>query len=280
MPAYSITDRLGVCAWSLQPTSANDLFDKLALTGISNIQIGLDQIRGHPADWDNFMQACAQRGVTCVSGMLGTLDEDYTTLDTIRRTGGLVPDLHWEENWRNFTLAAGLAQGMGLKLVSFHAGFLPHEESDPSFGKLLDRAKRLAELFADRGITLGLETGQETAETLRMFLEKLNFPNVGVNFDPANMILYDKGDPIAALRVLGPYLKQCHIKDARRTKVPGTWGEEVVVGTGEVDWRAFFGVLGDLAFKGWGCIEREVGNQRVADIRAAREYVERLAGGA
>jgi len=280
MPAYSITDRLGVCAWSLQPTSAEDLFDKLAQTGISNIQIGLDAIREHPADWDNFMQACAQRGVTCVSGMLGTLDEDYTTLETIRRTGGLVPDWHWEENWRNFTIAAGLAQGMGLKLISFHAGFLPHDDRDPSYGKLLDRAKRLAELLAARGVTLAFETGQETAETLRAFLEKLDFPNVGINFDPANMILYDKGDPIAALRVLGPYLKQCHIKDARRAKVPGTWGEEVVVGTGEVDWRAFFGVLGDLGFKGWGCIEREVGNQRVADIRAARAYVEKLARGA
>ena len=50
---------------------------------------------------------------------------------------------------------------------------------------------------------------------------------MGVNFDPANMILYDKGDPIAALRVVGPWIRSLHIKDARRTKVPGTWGEEV-----------------------------------------------------
>jgi sugar phosphate isomerase/epimerase len=99
---------------------------------------------------------------------------------------------------------------------------------------------------------------------------------VGVNFDPANMILYEKGDPIAALETLAPWLKQCHIKDARRTKQSGTWGDEVVVGTGEVDWRRFFGVLDRIGYRGDLCIEREAGNQRVEDIRAARKFVESL----
>jgi sugar phosphate isomerase/epimerase len=61
-----------------------------------------------------------------------------------------------------------------------------------------------------------------------------------------------------------------------RTRVPGTWGEEVVLGTGQVDWKAFFKVLSEAGFTGNLCIEREAGKQRVADIRAAREYVERL----
>ena len=73
---------------------------------------------------------------------------------------------------------------------------------------------------------IGLETGQEVADTMAVFLKKLDRANVGVNFDPANMILYDKGDPIAALNKLVPPDKQCHIKDAVRTKTPGTWGEE------------------------------------------------------
>ena len=131
--------------------------------------------------------------------------------------------------------------------------------------------------FRRASIALGLETGQETAPVLVDLLQKLNRPNVGVNFDPANMILYDKGNPIEALRTLGPWIRQVHIKDARRTKVPGTWGEEVVVGTGEVDWPAFFATLQELKFTGRLVIEREAGNQRVADIRTAREVVEKLA---
>ena len=105
---------------------------------------------------------------------------------------------------------------------------------------------------------------------------KLNRPSVGVNFDPANMILYGKGDPIDALETLAPFLKQCHIKDATMTREPGTWGMEVTVGTGEVDWPAFFSTLAKVDFRGHCCIEREADEQRVADIRTAREFVTQL----
>jgi sugar phosphate isomerase/epimerase len=273
----AITERLAVCSWSLQPTAATELFQKLAATGVPRLQIALDPIREQPAAWPHLKQMCAQQGVTCVSGMFGAVGEDYSTLESIRRTGGLVPDATWEENWGHIQANVRLAQQLGLKLVTFHAGFLPHEESDPEFQKLIGRIGQVADLFGEQGIDVGFETGQETAETLRDFLVTLNRPNVGVNFDPANMILYDQGDPIAALRVLGPWLRQCHIKDARRTRQPGTWGEERTVGTGEVDWPAFFRTLHELRFTGFCCIEREAGNQRVADIRIAREYVQRHA---
>ena len=68
-------------------------------------------------------------------------------------------------------------------------------------------------------------------------------------------------------------MRQCHIKDANRTQTPGEWGEEVVVGTGEVDWLAFFALLEELDFTGPMAIEREAGDQRVSEIRAAKEYV-------
>jgi sugar phosphate isomerase/epimerase len=276
--ATSLSDRLGVCSWSLQPKSADDLLTKLAQTGISKIQIALDPIRENKGGaWTDFAKKCASRNVKCVSGMFATVGEDYSTLESIKRTGGVVPDHTWEENWRNIQADLDLAARLGLPLVTFHAGFLPHDENDPQYRKLQDRIRRIAELFAKRGITLTFETGQETAETLRGFLEKLDCSGVGVNLDPANMILYDKGNPIDALRVLGPWIRQCHMKDARRTKVPGTWGEEVVLGTGEVDWRAFISGLDKLGFAGYLCIEREAGNQRVADIRTAKEFLERVA---
>jgi sugar phosphate isomerase/epimerase len=274
----SLSDRLAVCSWSLQPISADDIFQKLAATGIPRVSIALDPVRENAGGaWADFKERCAQQGVACVSGMMTAIGEDYSTLESIKRTGGVVPDEHWDGNWRNFQANADLAVRLGLKFVMFHAGFLPHEESDPAFGKLVDRLSRVAELFAARGIAVGFETGQETADTLATFLRKLNRPNVGINFDPANMLLYDKGDPITSLRTLGPWLRQCHLKDATRTKVPGTWGEEVVLGTGQVDWRAFFRVLRELDFTGDLAIEREAGTRRVADIRTAREYLGTLA---
>lgn len=269
--------RLAVCSWSLEPASAADLLKKLAATGLRRVQVALDPVRVNAAGaWTDLAAKSGAQGVTLVSGMMGTIGEDYTTLDSIRRTGGVVPDATWPDNWKNIQADADLAGRLGLKLVTFHAGFLPHEEKDPAFAKLQDRVRRTADLFHARGIALGLETGQEVADTLALFLRKLDHPGVGVNLDPANILLYDKGDPVAAVRTLGPWLRQCHLKDAVRTKVPGTWGEEVVLGTGQVDWKAFFRALSEVGFKGNLCIEREAGDRRVADIRAAQEYVERL----
>jgi L-ribulose-5-phosphate 3-epimerase len=276
MNASSLSQRLAVCSWSLQPTSPPDLISKLRDTGVSRVQLALDPLRDDPGNWGNTPQLFHQAGVHIVSGMFGCVGEDYTTLDTIRLTGGIAPDATWAENWKNIQATADLARQLGLKLVTFHAGFLPHEATDPNFAKLKQRLIQTAEVFQARGITLALETGQETAGVLGEFLQQLGKSNVGVNFDPANMILYDKGNPIEALRQLGPWVRQVHIKDARRTKVPGTWGEEVVAGTGEVAWSAFFTALKAIGFQGDLCIEREAGTQRVADIRAAREMVEKI----
>jgi sugar phosphate isomerase/epimerase len=208
--------------------------------------------------------------------MFGCVGEDYSTLETIRATGGIAPDATWEKNLTFIRTNATIAMMLGWPLVTFHAGFLPHEKSDPAFAKMLGRLRDVADIFAAHDIALGLETGQETAQALAAFLQELDRPNVGVNFDPANMILYDKGNPVEALRVLAPWLRQVHIKDALRTKIPGTWGAEVAAGSGEVDWPAFFAALRALNFTGNLVIEREAGDQRVADVVAARELVLRL----
>jgi sugar phosphate isomerase/epimerase len=145
--------------------------------------------------------------------------------------------------------------------------------------KLVDRLSRVAKHLGQHGITMLFETGQETADTLWQFLGALDqngAGNTGVNFDPANMILYDKGDPIASLKKLMPRVKQVHIKDAVRTKTPGTWGSEVAIGEGEVDWKAFLQTLAEGDFKGALVIEREAGQDRVGDVRKAVERISAL----
>lgn len=271
-----LTSRLAVCSWSLQPATPNELITRLQATGIRRVQLALDPLRETPEVWGATAALLRQNDIAIVSGMFGCVGEDYTTLDTIRLTGGIAPDRTWEQNWRNIQTIAAIAKRLELKLVTFHAGFLPHDATNPNFAKLRDRLLRVADVFAARNIGLALETGQETAAVLVEFLENLARPNVGVNFDPANMILYDKGNPLDALRTLGPWIRQVHIKDANRTKTPGTWGEEVMAGTGEVDWPAFFATLDQTGFQGDLCVEREAGMQRVEDIRAARELIERI----
>jgi sugar phosphate isomerase/epimerase len=272
-----LADRLAVCSWSVQPSSPQELAARLEDIGIHRVQLALDPLRESPKVWDATEACFREKGISVVSGMFGCVGEDYSTLQSIRDTGGLAPDSTWEQNRRNIRATVPIARRLGLKLLAFHAGFLPHDESDPNFGKMLGRLSEVADVFADAGMNLGLETGQETAPVLLEVLQKLNKKNVGVNFDPANMILYDKGNPIEALRVLGGWVRQVHIKDAVRTKVPGTWGAEVPVGTGQVDWRAFIDTLNAHNSTCDLVIEREAGQQRVADIRFARQTLERIA---
>ena len=273
MNQKNLIGRLAVCSWSLQPADPQDLTAKVEATGIHRVQLALDPLRERPGQWSSCPGLFKRSGIQIVSGMFGCVGEDYSTLASIRLTGGIAPDGTWAENWRNIQATASLASQLGLKLVTFHAGFLPHDESDPNFVKMLGRLTQVSEVFAAVGVSLGLETGQETAPVLMRLLQQLNRPNLGVNFDPANMLLYDKGNPIEALRQLGAWIRQVHIKDAIRTKTSGTWGDEVTVGTGEVNWPAFFSTLEEINFSGDLVIEREAGIQRVADIRSAREFL-------
>ena len=273
--SVSTMERLAVCSWSLQPSSPEDLIQKLRTVGISRVQLELDPLRDFPGVWGDTETLFRENGITLVSGMVRCIGEDYSTFETIRLTGGIAPDGTWEQNLKNMSGAALIAGKMGLNLVTFHAGFLPPEESHPNFKKMLERLGTVADLFQRKNILVGLETGQETAHELAALLHRLNHPNVGVNFDPANMILYDKGDPVKALQVLAPWIRQVHIKDAKRTKVRFTWGEEVPVGSGEVDWHGFFSALKHVIFNVNLVIEREHGKNSVADIQKAREVVER-----
>jgi L-ribulose-5-phosphate 3-epimerase len=272
-----LADRLAVCSWSTQPSNPQELAARLEDIGIHRVQLALDPLRQNPKVWDATEACFRDKGISVISGMFGCVGEDYSTLQSIRDTGGLPPDSTWEENRRNIQATVPIARRLGLKLLTFHAGFLPHDDSDPNFRKMLGRLSEVADVFAQAGMNVALETGQETAPVLLEVLQKLNKKNVGVNFDPANMILYDKGDPIKALQALGGWVRQVHIKDAVRTKVPGTWGEEVPVGTGQVDWPAFVATLRAHNFGGDLVIEREAGQQRVADIRFARQTLERIA---
>ncbi len=272
------SSRIAVCGWSLQATDPASLVERIQAAGFHRVQLDLDPFRESPAAWESAPALFAKHGITPVSGMFRTVGEDYSSLESIRLTGGIVPDATWPQNLGNAELTARNAEKLGLKFVMFHAGFLPHDPKDPAFDKLAGRVRQIARLFAARGITLGCETGQETAASLKAFLQHLGEPNVAVNFDPANMLLYGNGDPIEAVRTVGPWVKSVHMKDAAVTKVPGTWGTELTVGTGQVDWRAFLTALADIGFPGWLCFEREADDKRVADLRAGREFIERTIG--
>ncbi|HUR26788.1 MAG TPA: sugar phosphate isomerase/epimerase family protein [Planctomycetota bacterium] len=274
-PPGARRQRVGACSWSLQARGPQELTEMLVAIGVDCVQLHLDPLRTGAWPEAETVRELARAGIEIRSGMMSMEGEDYSTLESIRRTGGVRPSATWPANRAAAEANAKLARRLGLSLVTLHAGFLPHDRQDPERGLLLARMGRLLTIFGAERVRVGFETGQETSATLIGALEEVG-NGAGVNFDPANMILYGMGDPVAALRALrGHDVLQLHIKDALPATTSGAWGEEVRVGTGRVDWPAFFAVVREGAFGDW-MIEREAGSQRVEDMRAAREFVEQF----
>ena len=268
--------QIGVCSWSLQAMDPAQLVERTRACALNALQIALDPLRTGAWPLDDTRARLADSGIALLSGMIAMEGEDYTTLASIRETGGIRPDETWARNLEAATHGAALATELGLDLVTFHAGFIPHDPVHPERHILMDRLGQLADLFHRRGLRLALETGQETAATLLEVLRELDHPAVGVNFDPANMILYGMGDPIDALRALGPFVQQCHVKDALAAPEPGAWGTEVTAGQGSVRWAAFLATLDEVAPGVNLVIEREAGEQRAADVRHAARLLASL----
>ena len=273
-----INPRISVCSWSLGPARPRELVRALHRVGFRSVQLALGPVIQAPTVWGSAIGEVRREGIEIVSGMMAMAGEDYSSLESIARTGGIRLDETWPANLAHAEAVASLAADEGLDLVTFHGGFIPEDRANPERAKLLERLRIVADIFANRQLRLGFETGQETAQTLVEALDDLGCPNVGVNFDPANMILYGKGDPIEALRLLGPRVMQIHVKDAVPTTSPGTWGTEVPVGDGAIDWQAFFEVALALDPPVNFIIEREAGADPSADIPKARELIQTYVG--
>ncbi len=266
---------IGVCSWSLQVTSVPELKAFMDSLGVSIVQIACGD--PHHAAWDerdHMPQVAKAAGFTMFGAMLGFPGEDYTTPQTIARTGGFSdPETRPA---RLDTLRWGLARTkeLGLADLTLHAGFIP-PVGDAARRSFLDTLGTVAALAEAAGVVVAFETGQEPAALLRRTLDDLKSPHLKVNFDPANMLLYDQDDPLAAVELLAGDIRSVHVKDGNRPTVPGTWGTEVPLGQGQTRTAEFIAALGRIGYAGPLCIEREVGTQaeRFADIAAGVRYL-------
>jgi sugar phosphate isomerase/epimerase len=287
--------RIAVCSWSMRPGGPDDLRAALDRVGVRAVQLALGPLVREPAVWSGATARLRRAGFDVVSGMMAFAGEDYSTLASIARTGGVRPDATWSANRAHAEAVARRAAMDGIGLVTFHAGFLPEDPRSAAGGgrsappddphgaeraRIIDRLREIADIFAAHGLRIGFETGQETAETLARVLGELDRANVGVNFDPANMILYGKGDPVAALERLAPHVVQIHVKDAIPSATPGAWGREVPAGEGAVGWDRFFAIARAIDPPADFVIEREAGRDREDDVVAARRLIERHLAGA
>jgi len=215
---------IAVCSWSLR-TGAEEVAAAMRQWGIEDVNLALRPAMAEGGE--AYLEAVRRQDWTISATTIGFPQEDYATLESIRATGGIVPDEHWPRNREIFSRAAAITTELGVGYLTLHAGFIESDDA-AEVRRLRERLTLLADEAGERGLTLLMETGQETARSLRELLEELNHPALGVNFDPANMVLYDKGDPVQAVRELGAWIgsgRRGVSGGASRRGIPGRAGD-------------------------------------------------------
>jgi sugar phosphate isomerase/epimerase len=240
--------------------------DVAAELGVPTIQIHAPHAgTRNPAAAAAFLDKCRSAGITITAVFGGFEGESYADIATCARTVGLVPQSTRAARIREMKEISDFTKLLGCNTVALHIGFVPQDSASADYKQLIGETQDLLDHVARNGQNLHLETGQETADHLLHFLHDVNRSNLFINFDPANMILYGTGEPIAALKKVGRYVRSIHCKDAKwaAPDVRGTaWGQEVPLGDGDVGMENYLRTLKDLGYTGPLTIEREIPQDR------------------
>jgi len=228
--------------------------------GISTIHLHAPHADGRSAaDVEKLAAQLAESGISVTCLFAGFDGESYADIPTVERTVGLVnPDTR-SDRVAELKAISDFGKQLDVPAVGLHVGFVPHDTDSAEYADVVQVMHDVCEHCQANGQALHLETGQETAQALLQFLQDVDRENLFVNFDPANMILYGAGKPLEALELLGPHVRSVHCKDATWSDQPGkTWGEEVPLGQGDVNMKAYLETLAKIGYTGALTIEREI----------------------
>lgn len=186
-------------------------------------------------------------------------------------TVGLVPEVYRSRRVDELKRCAAFTHKLGVSSITTHVGFLPENPADPLFDGVVAAIAEVASYCEGLGLDFCFETGQETPVVLLLVIEMLGAANLGINLDPANLIMYGKANPVDALDILGPYVKGVHVKDGKYPTDGRHLGEETPVGEGRVDFeRLTSRLVREFGYEGPWTIEREIqGDEQQRDIRQA-----------
>jgi sugar phosphate isomerase/epimerase len=259
----------GVMFWA-----ERDNLAEIAAMGVRCGQLGLPgEMALTAAASDAWRGDLERAGFTLVTVFAAYAGESYADIPTVQRTVGFVPPETRAERERRTLEVSDFAARLGVSSIACHIGFVPEDESDPNYTAVREVVRRICDHAAAHGQTFALETGQERAEVLLHFMDDAARPNLRINFDPANMILYGTGEPVEALRALGPRVVSVHCKDGDwpPEEAPGSLGTERPLGQGAVGIPHFVAALKEIGFNGPLNVERETEDQseRLRDIAAA-----------
>lgn len=169
------------------------------------------------------------------------------------------------------------AQKHGIKYISCHVGLVP-EKNDCGYRELIEDLKQLAMFAAANSQDFLFETGPEKVSLLKETLDDIALANTGINFDPANLLIYGNDDPSVLLDELGGRVRVVHCKDADRPTGGAARGKETVLGKGSTRFASLLKRLVDSGFNGPLIIERELpfGPEQEKDVKEAVQYIKSI----
>ena len=196
-------------------------------------------------------------------------------------TLGLVPETFRFERVKMLQEGIRFAAMIHVKDVATHVGYMPENPYDLNYAGVLVCLKELVKQCKENGQNFLFETGQETPVTLKRAIQdiekELGKGNVGINLDPANLVMYGKANPVDALEVFGEYVMGIHGKDGKYPTDGHMLGDEVPLGQGKVNYPAFVAKLKEIGYAGDITIEREIsGEEQKKDIVMAKAVLDEL----
>ncbi len=247
----------GVMFWA--EANPNEVIRGVKALGVRSGQLGVGGeylLEGAAPLWK---YACQAEDFTIVTVFGAYSGEDYADIPTVERTVGFIPPSTRAERETRTLALSDFAAKLGVKSIAAHVGFVPHDKEHADYIAVRDLVRRICDHAQQHGQTFALETGQEPAETLLAFFKDVDRANLGINFDPANMILYGTGDPIEALGILSHHVISVHAKDGTwpDKDVVGALGHEKALGAGDVGIPAFVAKLKEIGYQGIVNVERE-----------------------
>ncbi len=262
----------------IQPaTGAEAAISRVKELGFSNCFLSLDGYLG------KFSESLAQE----LRALLDKYDVVATSVEVVGpgrlvwdfldgpSTIGLVPRESRSARIDALKQTSDFAKLLGVPRVQTHCGFIPENPRDSLYEETVLAIREVAMHCATNGQDFLMETGQETPTTMKRAIQDVDQPNLGVGLDTANLILYGKANPVDAVDMIGPRVKSVHAKDGRWPTDPMKLGEEVLIGTGLVDFMQVFTRLHKLGYSGAITIERETsGPQQIEDVKKEKVYLE------
>jgi L-ribulose-5-phosphate 3-epimerase len=251
---------------------------KVAELGLHSCQVA----SWDPAVWTNatgekLVRAAQKHKVTLTTFWSGYPGPATWDLVDGPVTIGLVPAAYRVMRTKTLRQAAEFAARFGLPSITTHVGFLPVSARDPDSVGTVEALKSIGGRCAELGIEFWFETGQETPVVLLRTIEAVGTGNLGINLDPANLILYGMANPVDALDVFGRYVRGVHAKDGVYPTKGTELGRETPLGEGKVNFPVLVPKLKACGFQGALSIEREIsGPQQIADIKKAIKLLEPL----